>query len=262
MESKGHLNPGASGVSFDRFKIGFPDLVGHVWLIRWSIPEGEVSPQRVLTYPTLNVVFMRHGATLHGPERKVVTQNLRGKDWVVGIKLRPAATPWLSTTNPADLMGSVEQIVNSPHADIVQAMEQESNNEAIVAILHEWLKPFDEQVDDEGRTMNSVGDLIEQRTDITNAYDIANLIPLSKRSLERMVKRYTGMTLKWLIECRRMQHAATTIYAKPSTDLSQLASELGFADHAHFTRRYTEVIGETPSATRAASPLWKREAGL
>ena len=43
-ESKGHLNPGSSGVAFDRFKLGdgLSDLARHVWVVRWSVPDGEV----------------------------------------------------------------------------------------------------------------------------------------------------------------------------------------------------------------------------
>ena len=49
-----------------------------------------------------------------------------------------------------------------------------------------------------------------------------------------------------------MQDAATRLHADPDTDLSALAVELGFTDHAHFSRRYRSVIGETPGQTRAA----------
>ena len=58
-ESKGHLNPGSVGVEFDRFGLGadLSDLVRHVWVVRWAVPDGEVRPQRVLTYPALNAVI-------------------------------------------------------------------------------------------------------------------------------------------------------------------------------------------------------------
>jgi AraC-like DNA-binding protein len=74
---------------------------------------------------------------------------------------------------------------------------------------------------------------------------------LSPRSLERRVVDHIGLTPKWLIECRRMQRAATTLHAHPDTDLTQLALSLQFVDYAHFSRRYKAVIGETPDQTRA-----------
>ena len=58
------------------------------------------------------------------------------------------------------------------------------------------------------------------------------------------------MSPKWLIECRRLQHAATTLYTAPGTDLSELAAALEYTDYSHFSRQYRQVIGESPRATR------------
>ena len=64
---------------------------------------------------------------------------------------------------------------------------------------------------------------------------------------------HTGLTPKWLIECRRLQQAATTLHAQPDTDLTDLALSLQYVDYAHFSRRYKVVLGETPDQTRAAA---------
>lgn len=69
-------------------------------------------------------------------------------------------------------------------------------------------------------------------------------------SLERLVRSYTGLTPKWLIECRRLQHAGTTLYGAPDTDVSALAADLGYTDYPHFSRAYRRVLGESPRATR------------
>jgi transcriptional regulator GlxA family with amidase domain len=66
------------------------------------------------------------------------------------------------------------------------------------------------------------------------------------------LREYLGLSPKWLIECRRLQAAATTLYVEPDAELSRLAVELGYVDYAHFSRRYRAVLGETPNATRNA----------
>jgi AraC-like DNA-binding protein len=53
-----------------------------------------------------------------------------------------------------------------------------------------------------------------------------------------------------LIECRRLQQAATTLFTAPGTDLSELAARLDYTDYAHFSRRYRAVLGESPDTTR------------
>ena len=74
---------------------------------------------------------------------------------------------------------------------------------------------------------------------------------MSARTLERLVVGHVGVTPKWPIECRRLQEAATTLHARPQTDLTALAIDLQYVDYSHFSRRYKEVIGETPDQTRA-----------
>jgi AraC-like DNA-binding protein len=64
------------------------------------------------------------------------------------------------------------------------------------------------------------------------------------------VRSHIGMTPKWLTECRRLQHAATTLFASPDTDLSTLAAVLEYTDYPHFFRQYQRVLGESPKATR------------
>ena len=253
VRSAGHLNPGSDSVVFDRFDIGLPDLVRHVWAVRWTLPPGTVKPQRVLTYPSFNVVFYPESVLLHGPERRAVTQELSGSSWVVGILCRPAAAALLTTTPLTELIGAHEPVAGAPMRAIADAMrDPASARDTTTEILRTWLAPLDDAVTDAGRLVNRACRIAEERDDIIRTADLALELNVSTRSLERLIKDHTGFTPKWLIECRRMQKAATTLFAEPSTSLADLAAGLGFADHAHFTRRYREIIGETPEQTRSA----------
>ncbi|MFB2580407.1 helix-turn-helix domain-containing protein [Herbiconiux sp. P15] len=124
----------------------------------------------------------------------------------------------------------------------------------VVAALRGWLLPVAGRVDERGRLMNRVGELAETDRGILRSADLAERAGIGVRALERLVAEHVGVTPKWLIECRRLQEAATTLYAQPQTDLSALAAELGYADYPHFSRRYSSLLGETPDETRRASP--------
>lgn len=252
-ESKGHLNPGSSGVSFDRFELGtgLSDLVRHVWVARWAVPDGEVRPQRVLTYPAFNAVIMPGLATLHGPDSRIHIQELRGTSWVVGVLFRPAAGRLLTTTDPVALADSSEPLPAAP-AGLVQRIMADAayDRGELVRVLRAWLLPVAAGVDDRGRLVNEACHLAEDDPGLTRASDLAVRLGVSPRSLERLVRSHIGMTPKWLIECRRLQHAATTLFAAPGTDLSALAAELEYTDYPHFFRQYHRVLGESPRATR------------
>jgi len=252
-ESKGHLNPGSSGVHLDRFELGegLPDLVRHVWVSRWGVPDGEVRPQRVLTYPAYNAVIAPDRADLYGPDYRIQVQELRGRSWVVGILFRPAAGPLLTTTDPVVLVGASEPLPAAPTGPVRQIMTAPVyRREELVRTLRAWLLPVATRVDDRGRLVNEACRLAEEDPAIIRAADLCARLGVSPRGMERLVRAHIGMTPKWLIECRRLQHAATTLFAAPDTDMSVLAADLGYTDYPHFSRQYQQVLGETPRATR------------
>lgn len=252
-ESKGHLNPGSGGLSFDRFELGadLADLVRHVWVPRWAVPDGAVRPQRVLTYPALNAVIEPGTAALYGPDSRVQVRELRGTSWAVGILFRPAAGPLLTSTAAIALAGSSEPLPSAPAGPVRRIMAERADvRDELMRVLRAWLLPVVAGVDDRGRLVNEACRLAEEDPGLTRAADLAARLGVSPRSLERLVRIHVGLTPKWLIECRRLQHAATTLFTLPGTDLSALAAELSYTDYSHFSRHYQRVIGESPRATR------------
>ncbi|MEZ2373030.1 helix-turn-helix domain-containing protein [Arthrobacter sp. RCC_34] len=270
ISSKGHLNPGAAGVRLDRFAppAGTEDVVRHLWRVQWSLPDGAVQRQRVLSYPASNVVFGPDGAVLSGLGTAVATQDLEGESWALGLLLRPAVTRLfgadlsstdLSSTDlssaepPAALVGRVVPLAGAPVAAVRAAMEDDDAGPApLHAALAEWLAPFAERVDERMRLCNEVCRLAEEDPGILRVDELARAAGLPVRSLDRLVKDHVGVTPKWLIDCRRLQEAATVLYADAAASLPDLAYRLGFSDQAHFSRSYRKVIGETPAQTRSA----------
>ncbi len=257
IDSRGHLNPGDAEVVFRRFSLGLDDLVRHVWMAWWNVPAGEVRPQRVLTYPACNAVFLPESAILHGPKRGLYVQRLWGRGWVVGVMFQAAAGPLLTRTPPVKLPEAGEQLPESPHAAIIDAMEEGVVNaptiEIVTVLLTSWLEPLAARVDAAGRMANSACRLVEESGDILRVAELAARLDVAPRTLGRCLRRQLGVSPKWLIERRRLQLAATTLYREPKTDLADLAAELGFTDQAHFTRRYRSVLCETPGQTRKAA---------
>lgn len=254
-ESKGHLNPGDDGVRFDRFPLGsdLDALVRHVWVVRWDLPPGRVRPQRVLTYPVCNAVFTPGGCHLHRPEQRVFVRELAGTSWAVGVLLRPAAAHVLTDLSPDLLPEHGLPLPGAPWERIVRAMTApEAVRDTVTALLRAWVRPLAGRIDDAGLLVNEACRLAEEATDVAEVADLARRLGVPRRSLSRLVKERTGLTPKWLIECRRLQEAATTLYRSPEIDLAELAGELGYADQAHFTRCYHRVLGETPDRTRRA----------
>ncbi|MGC0252432.1 helix-turn-helix domain-containing protein [Pseudactinotalea sp. Z1748] len=70
-----------------------------------------------------------------------------------------------------------------------------------------------------------------------------------------------GASPLWVLRRHRLQDAVAALEAGEGQDLAAPAASLGFADHAHFTRAFTQVIGVPPSAYRAGEGLREYDAG-
>ena len=259
-QSKGHLNPGSPGVELDRFEVApeLGDLVRHIWIARWRLPPGQVARQRVLGYPAFNLVIADGAAALFGPDPKLQVRALSGCGWALGLLLRPAAGRVLSPVPPGQLVASSCPVRDAPVDEISRAVSGGARAPALAALVARWLGPAADQVDARGRIVNRVCRLAEEDETIVRVADLARRARLSPRTLERLVVSHIGLPPKWLIECRRLQEAATTLHARPRTDLTALALSLRYVDYAHFSRRYKEVIGETPDQTRAQAAPQRR----
>jgi AraC-like DNA-binding protein len=156
----------------------------------------------------------------------------------------------LAGVAPAELVGRSRAVPDAPIDEIDKALSGPTPVPVLTALLSRWLGPLAARVDDRGRLVNRICRLAEENDTIVRVAELARHAGLSPRSLERLVVDHIGLTPKWLIECRRLQQAATTLHAHPDTNLTELALSLQYVDYAHFSRRYKAVIGETPDHTR------------
>ena len=159
----------------------------------------------------------------------------------------------LSPIAPRKLVGKSQPVNDAPIDAVERAMGQADHVARLAALTPCGSALSRRSVDDQGRLVNRVCQLAEEDATIVRVTELARRVALSPRSLERLVVSHVGVTPKWLIDCRRMQEAATTLHARPDTDLTDLALSLEYVDYAHFSRRYKDVLGETPDQTRAAA---------
>ena len=67
------------------------------------------------------------------------------------------------------------------------------------------------------------------------------------RQLERQFRALAGVTPKAYARRARFEHARDRLWAAPTTRLSALAAECGYADQAHLTREFAEFAGAPPA---------------
>src|SRR5699024_8643387 len=112
-------------------------------------------------------------------------------------------------------------------------------------VLTDWVLDRCGPVDAEGELANAAADLAEQGAAGTVA-ELAARVGVGERQLQRICRRRIGLSPKWLLQRRRLQDAAARLGEADPPALADLATELGYADQAHFTRDFTTVVGRPP----------------
>ncbi|WP_182111974.1 MULTISPECIES: AraC family transcriptional regulator [unclassified Actinotalea] len=232
------------------------DLALRFWIPVWSVPPGEEAPQRVLQYPVCLLVVSADYARFYGPVSGLSTTVLTGDGWAVGVMCRPAAG-YLLTGGPVadhtDRHVDVEQVIGAEPASrlvgrVRAAMAGDPRSpdahRAAMAACEEVLRRH-LPVDDEGRLVNRIVDLVEHRDDLTRVTQLCAEVGLSERSLQRLAHRRLGLTPRWLIQRRRLHQATEHLRAGTAT-LSEVAARLGYADQPHFHHDLVRATGTTP----------------
>lgn len=96
-----------------------------------------------------------------------------------------------------------------------------------------------------------VADMVAQiaaTPDLTRVDDLADRLGAGVRRLQRLFAEYVGVGPKWVIRRYRLHEVTERMASGGTIDWAGLAADLGYADQAHFTRDFTAMVGETPTA--------------
>jgi AraC-like DNA-binding protein len=237
--------------------------VERYWSVRWDLPEGASYESVVIPHPCVNLSFMPAiGAEVHGPGSAVSRHPLTGAGRVFGVKFRPGGFTAFSGVEAAALAdwsaGAAGML--GPEADELNAIVMSGGDEAAVRVVSRFLEArTPERADPRyGRLLEIVAAMLEDRG-ITRVDQVAARFFMSPKTLQRLFQDYVGLGPKALIRRYRLHDAADRLAEDPGADLARLAAELGWADQAHFTHDFRNVIGFPPAEYAAQCASAGRE---
>lgn len=229
------------------------NLVQWFWIPEWDIEPGHTSRQHLIAFPTSNLVVQKDVVEFAGPTTRRSHRDLTGRGWAVGALLRPALVPHF-TDDPGSLRDAqIHLPLADLHALVSDAMsgtDPEGRRQGAVEAFTGWLVTQSREVSEEGNLANEMMDVIGASPDLTRVEDVAARLFVSPRTLQRVAKRYIGLSPSTLIRRRRLQEAADRSRTDPAADLAAIAADLGYADHAHLTNDFQKFLGFTPSNYR------------
>lgn len=232
---------------------GLRELIRWFWVPRWSLPPGQVSRQQVLPFPASNLVVEPDGVCLAGPTTRASHRDLRDSGWAVGALLRPAGIAGLRLDPKNVRDEEVPFDARDLHATVASAMqhddEMKGRDSAILAYA-EWAAEHIVAPDESGLLANAMEDLIASDPSVFRIEQVAQHLGISARGVQRLARRYIGLTPLAVIRRYRLQAAAQRLREDPAVTIAQVAADLGYADHAHLSTDFRIVLGLTPNSYR------------
>ncbi|MSR98524.1 helix-turn-helix transcriptional regulator [Arthrobacter sp. BL-252-APC-1A] len=236
------------------------DRIRWFWIPEWDLAPGRTSRQEVLPFPALNLVVEPAGTRLYGPATRRSVRDLQGTGWAFGLLLRPAAVPLLCADPGALKDASTALERPGLRMPVTAAMESKANDDdggarraAAVAAASAWVEAALPKPPPESLLANRFEDLIEADPSLTRVDQAADLLGVSVRSLQRIARKHVGLPPLAMIRRYRLQEAADRLRTDPDLGIADVAAELGYADHAHLTDVFREVLGFTPSEYRRSA---------
>jgi AraC-like DNA-binding protein len=232
-----------------------PDLAALVerhWLVSWELPPDREASVTLLPHPCVNLVLDGGRLAVSGVGRNRFTYVYRGAGRVFGVKFRPGAfLPFLGAPL-SGITGSVlpaEQLWGPDAATAATRMTSARGVDELVALVEAFLRerwpPHDDpRVELVGRI---VAVLLHDRT-ISRVDDVTERFDIAPRTLQRLFRRYVGVSPKWVLRRYRLHEAAAVLAREQHRPWAEVAAELGYFDQSHFIRDFTSAIGMAPVA--------------
>jgi AraC-like DNA-binding protein len=223
------------------------------WTARWDYRGCEPHVFENLTQPSVQLVLERGASSVLGIVSGKFRRELAGTGEVLGIAFHPgqfapfAGTPISRLTDRRVPMREVfdvdvdalEQSAFAP-TDVVQR----------ISIVEAFLRGRRPCRDARADLAFTLVERIRGDRDIAKVDDLLAHAGLGKRALQRLFNDYVGQGPKWVIQRIRLQEATEQLAEQTAIDHAALASELGYADQAHFIRDFRDGVGMTPDRFR------------
>jgi AraC-like DNA-binding protein len=247
-----HQNSSADQLELSRYHPGdkLDFFVEHYWIVKWDLREKEPFEQDVLSHPSVHLVFEKNKTRIWGVVSGKFTRKLEGKGKVLGIKFRPGAFyPYYqkSVSGFTDGTLAFNKVFDEDISKLELKILECEENEQMVKHAESFLINHIPDKDPNIKRINKIINLVMHEPEILKVDDLSDQFKLSKRSLQRLFKKYVGISPKWVIQRYRLHEAAEKMSSGEMKNWSQLALKLGYFDQSHFIKDFKQIVGQTPS---------------
>lgn len=172
-----------------------------------------------------------------------------GASGIIGIKVKPTALTHLFNL---DMHLLTDKVIDLPVAlgDQLQALEQDlrrtGDHDHFITLLNDHFRRILQATNYVPSPADQAIDLIFAHRGMIAVAEIGERVGIGERQLERLFKKYIGLSPKFYMRIIRFS-AIFQLIQEEDPGWAGLAYEAGFYDQSHFIRNFKAFTGEDPS---------------
>lgn len=173
-----------------------------------------------------------------------------GHSGMIGIKLQPSALTHLFGMDQSSLTGTVVSLpvdIQSALATVISMLKPGLNSKAIFEELDEVFTGLASHTYSENRPIDKAIALVIEKHGNLGLDALTASTQCSERQLERLFKRFVGLTPKFYCRIVRLAYIFE-LMQEGDKSWSDLVYDSGFYDQSHFIKNFKEFTGEDPSS--------------
>jgi len=232
-----------------------PDLdpwVERHWMVEWDLDEPYT--QELLNHPTINVAVEPQTAGVYGIRTERDRKTIAGAGRVVGIKFRPGAFQPFYGRSVHQLTNRVlplSAVFGRDGDELAEAVRAEPDGP--FAVMEAFLRTRLPAPDPSLEVLADIVRTMLEDPAVVRVDQLAARHAMSPRTLQRLFRRYVGVSPKWVLRRYRLHEAAERIAEGRDGDWAATALELGYFDQAHFIRDFKALVGASPAQYAGAA---------
>jgi len=189
---------------------------------------------------------------IYGPMAHTMRLKPLGDVKMFGICFRPGGTRPFFSSNLSEFVNKSVEICDlwgSTSSEFVHRIRYdcETTEERIDYLNHYFLRRLD-QKNSKNNSISVAVKVIEAHKGQVKIDDLAGLIGLSRRQLERKFKAYVGLSPKQFCRSLRFKSILKRIETSPIASWAVTASACGYFDQSHMINDFRHFTGTSPAA--------------
>ncbi|HLH59604.1 MAG TPA: AraC family transcriptional regulator [Streptosporangiaceae bacterium] len=225
-------------------------FVEYYWIVRWDLRGRLPHEQTILPHPNVHLVFEEPVASIYGVEKTLFVQRIEGRSQVLGVRFRAGGFRpfWTGPVSQLNDRTVAAAELFGPAAEKARRVIVSAPDDAgMVAEAEDLLGSVRPKRDPVAEQVAAVVDRIVGDPSLRRVDELAAVLHVPVRRLQRLFADYVGVSPKWVMRRARLHEAAERADSGIRVDWAELAHDLGYADQAHLTRDFTATIGVPPA---------------